>query len=184
MELVFLDVLRAIWALRKDRGFVVLALTAVVLVVGGSAFYWVWEDLSSLNAVYLSVMTLATVGYGDIRPETDAGKIFTMFYVIMGIGVLLAFLSAIAGQLRRQSLWHRPLARLSARREEVAEEAELLSAAAANGGYDVLVIGVDEASREMALAAAKLGLRVVVVEEGHIHASSGADSAISPMRPA
>jgi hypothetical protein len=177
MELVLLDVLRAIWALRRDRGFVVLALTAFVLFVGGSAFYWVWEDLGPLDSLYLSVMTLATVGYGDVRPETAAGKIFTMFFVIMGIGVLLAFLTSIAGQLRRQSLWHRPLARLSARREaEIEEEAELLSAAAANGGYDVLVIGVNAASQDVALAAAKLGLRVVVVEEGHIHAGAGSRS--------
>lgn len=185
MELVLLDIIRAIWSLRRDRGFVVLAVSALTLVAGGTAFYWVWEDLGMLDALYLSVMTLTTVGYGDVRPETAVGKIFTMIFVIMGIGILLAFLSAIAGQLSRKSLLHRPLARLSARREaEVEEEAELISAAAANGGYDVLVIGVDEASRDMALAAAKLGLRVVVVEEGHIHASSGADSAISPMRPA
>jgi hypothetical protein len=183
MELVLLDIIRAIWALRRDRGFVVLALTALLLIAGGTAFYWVWEDLGGLDAFYLTVMTLATVGYGDVRPETAVGKLFTVVFVIMGIGVLLAFLTTVAGQLRRQSLLHRPLARLSARRGAgVEEEAELLSAAAANGGYDVLVIGVDDASREMALAAAKLGLRVVVVEEGHIHA--GAGSTPSPARPA
>jgi|SRR5919201_2308583 hypothetical protein len=177
MELVFLDILRAIWALRRDRGFVVLALTVLVLVVGGTAFYWVWEDLGLLDSFYLTVMTLATVGYGDVRPETAVGKLFTVIFVIMGIGVLLAFLTAIAGQLRRQSLLHRPLARLAARHAtEVEEEAELLSAAAANGGYDVLVIGTNEASQDLALAAAKLGLRVVVVEDGHIHAGAGSPS--------
>jgi voltage-gated potassium channel len=177
MEIVLLDILRAIWGLRRDRGFVVLAVSALTLVIGGAAFYWMWEDLSVLNSVYLSVMTLATVGYGDVKPVTAVGKIFTIVFVIMGIGILLAFLSTIAGQLRRQSLLHRPLARLAARREDVTEPA--LRHGNANGGYDVLVIGVDGASRDAALAAAKLGLRVVLVEEGHIHASHGAGPASS-----
>lgn len=168
MELVLLDVLRAIWSLRRDRGFIVLAVTAALLVVGGAAFYWMWEDLSVLDSLYLSVMTLTTVGYGDVKPVTAAGKIFTIFFVIMGIGVLLAFLTAIASQLRRQSLLHRPLARLAARGDDVEPE---LPTAFANGRYDVLVIGVDDSSRETALAAAKLGLRVVLVEEGLIQAS-------------
>jgi voltage-gated potassium channel Kch len=154
MELVLLDVLRAIWSLRRDRGFIVLAVTAALLVVSGAAFYWVWENLSVLDSLYLSVMTLTTVGYGDVKPVTTAGKIFTMFFVIMGIGVLLAFLAAIAS-------------RLAARGEDVEPE---LPTAFGNGRYDVLVIGVDDSSRETALAAAKLGLRVVLVEEGHIQA--------------
>jgi hypothetical protein len=66
---------------------------------------------------------------------TTAGKLFTIFFGIMGIGVLLALLSAIASQLRRQSFLHRPLARFAARRGEEAEP-ELL-VATANGAYDV-----------------------------------------------
>jgi voltage-gated potassium channel len=171
MEIVLLDILRAIWALRRDRGFVVLAVSALTLVVGGAAFYWMWEDLSVLNSFYLSVMTLTTVGYGDVKPVSVMGKVFTIVFVIMGIGILLAFLATIAGQLQKQSLLHRPLARLTARHEGDTEVETL--EVSPNGGYDVLVIGVDDASRETALQAAKLGLRVVLVEEGHIHASHG-----------
>jgi hypothetical protein len=113
-------------------------------------------------------MTLTTIGYGDVKPVTAAGKIFSIFFVIMGIGVLLALLTSIASQLRRQSLLHRPLARLTAHREGNTEVDTL--EVSPNGGYDVLVIGIDDASRETALQAAKLGLRVVMVEEGHIQA--------------
>ena len=173
MEVVLLDICRAIWSLRRDRGFVVLALTTLVLIVGGTGFYWVWEDLSGLDSFYLSVMTLTTVGYGDVKPVTTAGKIFTIFFVIMGIGVLLALLSAIASQLRRQSVLHRPLARLAARRDGASPHEPELLVATPNGAYDVLVIGADDSCRETALAAAKLGLRVVLVEEGHIQARSG-----------
>jgi pyruvate/2-oxoglutarate dehydrogenase complex dihydrolipoamide dehydrogenase (E3) component len=50
-----------------------------------------------------------------------------------------------------------------------------------NGAYDVLVIGIDDASRETALEAAKLGLRVVLLGEGHIHAGPELGQ---PVRPA
>ncbi|MDO8335987.1 MAG: potassium channel family protein [Candidatus Saccharibacteria bacterium] len=68
----------------------VAALALSVLAVG-TVFYHFVEKLSWLNAYYFSVITLATVGYGDIVPKTDIGKIFTTFYVLMGIGIIGLF---------------------------------------------------------------------------------------------
>jgi voltage-gated potassium channel len=51
------------------------------------------EHLSWLNAYYFSVITLATVGYGDITPHTAAGKIFTTFYVLLGVGIITTLIS-------------------------------------------------------------------------------------------
>jgi voltage-gated potassium channel len=177
MAFVLLDVLRAMWALRRDRGFVVLALLAVALVVGGSAFYSRVEGLGALDAVYLSVTTLTTVGYGDVTPVTNAGKVFTTIFVLVGMGILLAFVTAIAVQIRQQSLLHRPLASVAARHSGVVPDLAPL----ATPEYDVLVIGSDQASRETAIAAARLGLRVVVAGEGHIHVEPRSDSAMVPM---
>ena len=39
---------------------------------------------------------LTTVGYGDLAPETTAGKLFTVFYIFTGIGLIVAFLNAVA----------------------------------------------------------------------------------------
>jgi voltage-gated potassium channel len=44
-------------------------------------------------------MTLATVGYGDFAPKTDLGKIFTMLYVFVGIGLLVAVFTRLADAL-------------------------------------------------------------------------------------
>ena len=70
-----------------------------------SVFYHLVEGLKWVDAVYFSVITVATVGYGDITPHTDAGKIFTIFYVLFGIGLIATFASTLvrrAGQRRLQ----------------------------------------------------------------------------------
>ena len=41
------------------------------------------------------VVTLGTVGYGDITPTTDVGKIFTVFYIIFGLGVIGGFFATL-----------------------------------------------------------------------------------------
>ena len=40
-----------------------------------------------LNSMYWSITTLTTVGYGDITPSTNVAKIFTMFVMVLGVGM-------------------------------------------------------------------------------------------------
>ena len=69
-------------------------LFVILLVIGiGTVFYHRVEGLSFLDSVYFCVMTLATVGYGDITPHTPAGKIFTIFYVLIGVGIIASSVS-------------------------------------------------------------------------------------------
>lgn len=68
----------------------------VLVLVGGALFYSRVEGWSFLDSLYFSVITLATVGYGDFAPRTDAGKIFTMVYVFIGIGLFVGVATAIA----------------------------------------------------------------------------------------
>ncbi len=69
-----------------------MALSASVFMLAiGTVFYHLVEKLAWLDAIYFSVITLATVGYGDIVPHTTAGKIFTIFYVLIGIGIIATF---------------------------------------------------------------------------------------------
>jgi len=79
-----------------------LAAAAVVIAIG-AVFYHIIEKLSWLNAVYFCVITLATVGYGDITPKTDLGKVFTVFYVFLGVGII----ATLANLLVRRAVVHR-----------------------------------------------------------------------------
>lgn len=83
---------------RDPSGQTILGVAAVVI-GAGTIFYRVVEDLRWIDSLYFSVITLTTVGYGDIAPTTTAGKLFTMVYVIVGIGVFVALVTEIAQHL-------------------------------------------------------------------------------------
>ncbi|MCA9487407.1 MAG: two pore domain potassium channel family protein [Nanoarchaeota archaeon] len=67
----------------------ILIAVVIILLVGGTIFYHNAENFSILDSFYLSVSTLSTVGYGDVVPHTKIGKIFTSFYILLGVGILL-----------------------------------------------------------------------------------------------
>ena len=107
MPLLIFTTLRAFWALRRDPHFASLALFAALAIVSGTGFYTLVEGLRFVDAFYFSVITLTTVGYGDFAPQTDAGKLFTAAYVLVGIGILLAFVTTVAAKISQMPLLHR-----------------------------------------------------------------------------
>lgn len=79
------------------RGIVLLALLTLVT---GTVFYVTVEGWRVLDAVSFAVVTLTTIGYGDLAPVTDLGKVFTIAYSLTGIGVIAAFVTALAVNVR------------------------------------------------------------------------------------
>ncbi len=67
----------------------------VVLLLAGMVFYHFVEGWSWLDALYFCVITLATVGYGDLAPTTPEAKIFTMVYLFLGISIFVSVVSML-----------------------------------------------------------------------------------------
>lgn len=65
-----------------------------VLVIGTLFYHW-FEGWDYLDALYFCVISLATIGYGDLTPTTPEAKIFTIIYVINGIAILLALFDRV-----------------------------------------------------------------------------------------
>jgi len=68
---------------------------AVGMLVAGVIIYHRLEGWSYLDALYFCVVSLATVGYGDLTPTTPLARLFTIIYLINGIGILLALFDRI-----------------------------------------------------------------------------------------
>jgi voltage-gated potassium channel Kch len=74
----------------------------LVMVLCASAFYSYVEGWGALDAIYFSVITISTVGYGDFSPQTVPGKIFTMGYVLIGLGIFVAAATSVANAILSQ----------------------------------------------------------------------------------
>jgi voltage-gated potassium channel len=115
--LAFRGLARAIVAVWRDPETKALPVVAGVLVLTGTLFYWRFEEWSFIEALYFSIVTLTTVGYGDFSPTTPGTQIFTIIYILTGFGVLVALLTSVAQQYLKHKAEPRPArARVRARR--------------------------------------------------------------------
>ena len=79
------------------------ALLIVILI--GTLGYSLIERWNVLDSLYMSVITIATVGYKEVYPLSFTGKVFTIFYIIFGVGTTLYAVGAgaqlmLEGQIR------------------------------------------------------------------------------------
>jgi hypothetical protein len=85
----------AVGSLLRDPETRALPFLAAGMVVLGTVFYWAVEDWTPIEALYFSVVALTTVGFGDISPQSDLTRLFTVAYILVGVGILLALITAV-----------------------------------------------------------------------------------------
>ena len=95
-----------LWRLAKaahrasaDPEFHALVLIMIVLLMSGTTFYVLHENWGIVDALYFCVMTMATIGYGDLTPSTAVSKLFTIVYAFVAIGVFVAVASKLASAM-------------------------------------------------------------------------------------
>ncbi|HIJ95594.1 MAG TPA: potassium channel protein [Desulfuromonadales bacterium] len=81
-------------------------LVLLMLVSGGTAGFMTIEGWRLLDAVYMTVITLGTVGFKEVHDLSDGGKIFTMGLVVVGVSVIGYIVGSLAqimfeGQIQR-----------------------------------------------------------------------------------
>jgi hypothetical protein len=92
-----------------SKRFWLLLLAPVAIVFIGAIGMMALEHLSFLDAIYFTIVTIGTVGFGDIHPVTTGGKILVIFLIVIGIGTFLTILTGIAQRFlyRRERNLHR-----------------------------------------------------------------------------
>ncbi|MFQ6047909.1 MAG: potassium channel family protein [Phycisphaerae bacterium] len=91
----------------QPRNRLILSVLLLVgLFVVGSIGYALIEGVSLSRAAYLMVVTLTTVGYGDVVPQRGAGRVWTAVMIVVGVAAAMLSLSSlqawiVSGELRR-----------------------------------------------------------------------------------
>ncbi|MFC1759813.1 potassium channel family protein, partial [Planctomycetota bacterium] len=78
----------------------------VLTALTGVGVYWFRfiSDWSWIDSLYMTVITLSTVGYTEVRPLTSADKLFICFYLSAGLGVFLYGVIEIGESIVRSEL--------------------------------------------------------------------------------
>src|SRR5438270_9918032 len=64
----------------------------ILLLIAGTAGYAIVEHWPLLDALYMTVLTLSTVGYEEVHPLSDTGRIFTILFILSGVSMALYIL--------------------------------------------------------------------------------------------
>ena len=94
-------------------------LLAIVIVIGTTGFTLI-DRWSVFDAFYMTIITISTVGYGEVHPQGTAGRLFSSVLIVVGVGTMLfgfgVFAETLAenafGMFRRQSQMERRLQEL------------------------------------------------------------------------
>lgn len=80
-------------------------LVLVLLLIVGTIGYRLIEGMGWLNAAYMTLITVATVGFGEIQPLTPQGRVFTMGLIVLGVGVGAWAATNAVEVMLGQTLW-------------------------------------------------------------------------------
>jgi voltage-gated potassium channel len=86
----------------KDRNifdFVIAFVLIILVLMAGSAGYVFIEGYSLIDAIYMTVITVATVGFREVKELSSEGKIFTIFLIIISLGILAYSISIITSHI-------------------------------------------------------------------------------------
>jgi voltage-gated potassium channel len=132
-----------------------IALVTGVVAVGTAGYYALWRDVGGtwLDAMFMTVTTITTIGYGEVHPLTAAGRIFTMVLAFVGIGSFFYTLGAVMEYL------------VSARLADPKGVRRMERRIKEQKGH-VIVAGLGRVGRQAAQELAAAGRSFVVVDPG------------------
>lgn len=139
---------------------------ALLLALGTAGYAWL-EGMTLIEALYMTVITLSTVGFGEVRPLSPAGRLFTIALIMLGVGTVAWALRNAAEVVLGETFWK------GVRKQRMEEQLRALR-------DHYLVLGYGRIGRQVVRDLRARGQPYVVVdaspevaeellEEGHLH---------------
>ena len=97
-------------ALQASRAKIAVFIYTVLIlsVIMGTIMYWVESDVSGFTSIprsiYWAIVTLTTVGYGDIAPQTALGQLIATMVMILGYGIIAVPTGIVTSEFTKQSM--------------------------------------------------------------------------------
>lgn len=97
--------LRRFWKfLVRENLHRLLALMVVIILVSALAISLAEPDITPMNGLWWTIVTMTTVGYGDISPHSIGGRVIAITVMLLGIGLLGMFSATVASVLVQHKL--------------------------------------------------------------------------------
>ncbi len=139
----------------KVRYFLALLALPLLLLGVGTLGYVLIEDWSAFDALYMSVITLTTLGFGEVHPLSQAGRTFTMVFSLGGVFTLFSAASSVIALVVSGSF------------AKVFRKARMKKRLDALEGH-VIVCGVGRMGRFVVHAVQKEGVQVVAIDSQQV----------------
>ncbi len=151
---------------RLTRGGIAL----LAVLTAGTTGYMVVEGWGFLDAVYMTVITMTTVGYSEVRPLSEAGRIFNLFVMVGGVGLMLYILSVTV-----QAVVEDEVLKGLFRRRRMRTKIEALE-------HHYILCGYGRVGREVAAVFRGEGAPFVVVDASEAAVAAAEDDGIPTIR--
>ncbi len=139
----------------SKRNLILVGIYLIVIFLSGIAGYMFIDDYSFVDAFYMTVITISTVGFREAQPLSDAGKIFTAGLIFLSLGVFTYFITLLTQNLfQRQLSFIYPAFNKRKKRRSKMEN-------------HVIVVGYGRNGDQVVKELSAFGSKIVVIDENH-----------------
>lgn len=90
----------------KNLNVLTLVITLVIVIISGTIFFHHIEGWDWIDSYFFTVVTISTVGYGELVPQTTLGKIGTTAFIFFGLGIFAVAIQQFGLYAMRVRLEH------------------------------------------------------------------------------
>lgn len=138
----------------SKRDIFIAGVLLMIIIVIGIIGYMLIDDYSFVSALYMTVITISTVGFGEVEPLSDGGKLFTSGLILSSLVVLGYFLSTLT-----QNLVHSQMSFFYAGNKKIKGISKMEN--------HVIVVGYGRNGKQVVEELMIMGTSVIVVDESH-----------------